>query len=161
MSRGEAVYEVLRRARPLVLDSARVVEARVRDRGWTVGSRAVVEVLAESGPATVPQVARALSLARQNVQRHVDDLLRLGHARRSANPGHRRSVLVELTGDGRRAFEDLRAGELADLGRLAPGCSAADLATAAAVLAALGRDVRARAASAEGETERDTEGPRP
>jgi DNA-binding MarR family transcriptional regulator len=146
-SRGSLVYDVLRHVRPMVLDSARIVEGRVRDLGWTVGSRAVVEVLSERGPATVPQVAAALTLARQNVQRRVDDLCRLGHARTIPNPRHRRSVLVELTPAGSEAFGRLHARELADLAPLAVDCSENELAVASRVLAALRRDIADRAGS--------------
>jgi DNA-binding MarR family transcriptional regulator len=145
MLRGGAVYEVLGHVRPLVLGSTRVVEARVREHGWTVGSRAVVELLSATGPATVPQLAAALSLARQNVQRVVDELVRLGHVRVAPNPAHRRSVLVELTHAGREAFDRIHAEELGELGTLAPECSRQELAVAARVLAALERDIRDRA----------------
>ncbi|WP_203940351.1 hypothetical protein, partial [Spirilliplanes yamanashiensis] len=58
--RGSALYGVLRQVRPLVLNSARMVEAALRPRGLSVGMRAVLEVLAEHGPATVPAVADRL-----------------------------------------------------------------------------------------------------
>ncbi len=145
--RGEAIYQVLQHVRPVVLNSARVVEADVRDLGWTVGSRAVVEVLSDGVPATVPQVAARLSLARQNVQRHVDDLVRLGHAQTTPNPAHRRSVLVQLTSAGRDAFVCAHARELAQLASLADECSDEELAAAAKVLVALDRDIRTRAHS--------------
>lgn len=144
MSRGVAVYGVLQHVRPVVLESTRVVESRVRDLGWTVGSRAVAELLTHRGPLTVPRLADELSLARQNVQRHVDELVGQGHARALPNPAHRRSVLIELTATGRAAFDRLHADELADLASLAGGCSDQELATAARVLAAIGRDLRAR-----------------
>lgn len=144
--RGLAIYDVLRHLRPVVLNSARVVEAHVRALGWTVGSRAVVEVLIEGGPATVPQVAARLSLARQNVQRHVDELMRLGHAETVPNPAHRRSVLVHLTPEGRDAFARIRDHELVQLAALAPECSDEELAASSKVLAALDRDIRTRAA---------------
>ena len=50
-ARGERIYELLRQVRPLTLSSARVVESRLRDRGLTVGMRAVLEIVAESGLA--------------------------------------------------------------------------------------------------------------
>lgn len=143
--RGLVIYDVLRHLRPVVLNSARVVEAQVRALGWTVGSRAVVEVLSEGVPATVPQVAARLSLARQNVQRHVDELVRLGHAETLRNPAHRRSVHVQLTSAGRDAFARTRAQELVELASLAPECSDEELAASSKVLAALDRDIRTRA----------------
>ncbi len=90
--RGSDIYALLQLVRPIVLNSARVVEGEVRALGWTVGSRAVMEVLCAEAPLTVPHVAARLSLARQNVQRQVDQLTRLGHLHATPNPAHRRSV---------------------------------------------------------------------
>ena len=149
--RADLVHEVLRHLRPLVLSSARVVEAGVRGVGWTVGSRAVVEVLREAGAATVPDIARRMDLPRQAVQRHVNDLATLGHVEQRTNPAHRRSVLIALTPDGAATFDRVRTRELRDLETLAAGCSTADLRTAAHVLAVLDRDVRARAAQVKSE----------
>ncbi len=143
--RGARIYSLVSLTRPIVLGSARVVEAQTRAMGWTVGSRAVMEVLAAQAPLTVPQVASRLSLARQNVQRHVDELVRLGDLRAAVNPAHRRSVLIEPTAQGRRRFSSLHARELADLAGLVTGCSEHDLETATRVLSALRDDIRRRA----------------
>lgn len=143
--RGDAMYEILKHVRPIVLNSGRVVEAEVRRRGWTVGSRAVMEILCRQGPVTVPAVADQLSLARQNVQRHINELIDLGDVVASANPRHRRSVLVQPTKKGRSTFQQVHEHELADLDRLAPGCTDTQLATTASVLAAMAHDIRHRA----------------
>lgn len=136
------MYALLRHVRPLVLSSERVVARQVKPLGWTVGMRAVAEVLDEIGPSTVPQVAARLDLPRQAVQRLVDDLGALGHVATEPNPAHRRSVLVRLTADGQQAFGTLKQAELERLARLVPDVSAADLAVATRVLAALDDDVR-------------------
>lgn len=143
--RPALVYDVLRPLRPLVLNSARVVEDRVRAEGWTVGMRAVVEVLAEGGEATVPAIGRRMDLPRQAVQRHVDDLRARRHVTTRSNPAHRRSMLITLTDAGRAAFDRVRTSELAELAGLAPECSDTELRTAIRVLTALERDVRAKA----------------
>ena len=143
--RGANIYTLLRLVRPIVLNSARVVEAEVRALGWTVGSRAVMEVLDAEAPLTVPRVAARLSLARQNVQRHVDELTRVGHVHAIPNPAHQRSVLIQPTAAGRRAFLMLHRRELRDLADLARTCTDEDLRTAARVLDALNHDIRDRA----------------
>ncbi|MBC2934642.1 MarR family winged helix-turn-helix transcriptional regulator [Nocardioides sp. zg-1228] len=148
MSRSELVYDVLRHVRPLVLSSGRVVERRVRREGWTLGMRAVVEALADQGDATVPAIGQLLDLPRQAVQRHVNDLVVRGHVDTHPNPTHRRSVLVRLTDDGLDAFERVRAAEMLELADLADECSSSELLIASRVLAALLRDVRAKAAAA-------------
>lgn len=153
--RGRALYEVLRHVRPLVLNSARVVEAALRPEGLTVGMRAVLEILAEHGPATVPAIADRLDLARQGVQRHVNDLLALDYVETRANPAHRRSVLIVLTRAGAEAIARVHDDELRQLADLAPECTPQEIVTAAKVLRSLSRDVRLRAArphSPEGES---------
>jgi DNA-binding MarR family transcriptional regulator len=136
---------VLRNVRPLVLNSARVVEADLAADGLTLGMRAVLEILAEHGPATVPAVAERLDLARQGIQRHVNDLGVLGLVETRNNPAHRRSVLVGLTAAGAATFERVRADELGRLEAMAAECTDDEIATAVKVLRSLNRDVRRRA----------------
>jgi DNA-binding MarR family transcriptional regulator len=153
--RGALLYGVLRHVRPLTLNSARVVEAGLQRHGLTVGMRAVLEVLDEHGPATVPQVAAILDLQRQGVQRLVNELKARGHVEQQPNPQHRRSVLIALTASGRRAFEAVRTQELAELATLAPDCSAAEIRTTEKVLAALSADVRRRALESRDPSQRE------
>ncbi len=143
--RGSALYELLKLVRPLVLNSARVVEAAVRPHGLTVGGRAVLEMLVERGPMTVPAIATRLELARQGVQRHVNELLALGYVETRVNPAHRRSSLIVPTAAGAAVFVAIRRDELRDLATLAPGSSAEEIAAATRVLRALDESVRDRA----------------
>ncbi|HEY0000715.1 MAG TPA: MarR family winged helix-turn-helix transcriptional regulator, partial [Actinoplanes sp.] len=144
--RGLALYRVVRQVRPLVLDSVRVLEVTLAPFGLTVGMRAVLEVLAELGPATAPAIGERLDLARQGVQRHVNDLVGLGYVEVRANPAHRRSVLIALTDAGAALFDRLRDEELRRLAPMAGECSPDEIAAAIKVLTALNRDVRQQAA---------------
>lgn len=144
--RGSALYEVLRHVRPLVLNSTRVVEASLRPAGLTVGMRAVLEILSDHGPATVPSIADRLDLARQGVQRHVNDLIELGCVRPYPNPAHRRSVLIVLTRSGSELIGRVRDDELRHLAEMAQECTGQEIATTVKVLQTLSRDVRQRAA---------------
>lgn len=92
----------------------------------------------------MPRLAERLGLSRQAVQRVVDDLLDRTYVAASANPAHRRSLLIGITPAGIAAFAALRARETARLHTLLDDIDDADLRTAARVLAALHRDVRAR-----------------
>jgi DNA-binding MarR family transcriptional regulator len=143
--RGSSLYAVVREVRPLVLNSVRVVEAGGRANGLSVGMRAVLEVLAEAGAVTVPELAARLELARQGVQRLVNELMGLGYVEVRDNPRHRRSVLIAVTPVGHGVFSRLRAAELEQLGGMAVECSPEEIAAAAKVLRALNRDVRKRA----------------
>ncbi|WP_250033203.1 MarR family winged helix-turn-helix transcriptional regulator [Paractinoplanes maris] len=144
-NRGVLLYDVLRQVRPLVLNSARVVEQDLAADGLTVGMRAVLEVLADNGPATVPAIGERLDLARQGIQRHVNDLSERGLVETRDNPAHRRSVLIGLTAAGAARFERIRRDELGRLDRMAGECTADEIATAVKVLRSLNRDVRSRA----------------
>jgi DNA-binding MarR family transcriptional regulator len=143
--RGSQLYRVLEQVRPLVLNSARVVEASLKPLGLTVGMRAVLEVLAEHGPATVPAIGERLDLARQGVQRHVNDLIGRDHVVSRANPEHRRSVLIALTETGAEVIGRITDDERRHLSQMAPDCTAQEIAAAVKVLRALNRDVRRRA----------------
>jgi len=143
--RGSALYELLRQVRPLLLNSARVVEASLRPQGLSVGMRAVLEVLAEHGAQAVPAVADRLDLARQGVQRHVNDLIELGYVETRPNPLHRRSALIVLTRRGREVIDQVRRDELSHLDAMAQDCTRKEVATAVKVLQSLNGDVRRRA----------------
>lgn len=145
MSRGEELYDVLRLTRPLVLTSARVVEATWRQHGITVAGRAVLEALESHGPLTVPHLSRLLDIARQGVQRTVTELERSGLVAATPNPAHRRSPLLTLTAEARRLFAALHAGELEVLDAMAEALTDEEIAAARRVLETLADGVRRRA----------------
>jgi DNA-binding MarR family transcriptional regulator len=69
------------------------------------------QVLAAAAHATmsVAQIARALGLARQGVQRLADILEAEGLARYHDNPAHLRAKLLVLTPKGRKALDQIQA----------------------------------------------------
>jgi DNA-binding MarR family transcriptional regulator len=89
----------------------------------------------EAQPATVAQIARAWSLARQSVQRVADRLARDGLVAYEDNPEHQRAKLVRLTPEGRATLGQIQTAQRRwadDLGRRLP---AADLEAANRILA--------------------------
>jgi DNA-binding MarR family transcriptional regulator len=81
------------------------------------GKRGILESL-ESGPQTVPQLARARPVSRQHVQSLVDPLSAAGYVELVPNPHHRRSRLVRLTAKGLATLERIRRREKAVYARL-------------------------------------------
>ncbi|MEJ3655538.1 MarR family winged helix-turn-helix transcriptional regulator [Actinomycetes bacterium KLBMP 9759] len=146
---SEALYDVVRRVRPLHLLAARIVTDSLAAEQVTMGIRAVLEVL-RGGPRSVPDVGRDLLMPRQVVQRLCDQAAELGLVERRPNPAHRRSQLIALTADGERAFDRIHAAELRNLARIADGLSADDIATARHVLDVLMAGMQ-RLTGAEGE----------
>jgi DNA-binding MarR family transcriptional regulator len=68
---------------------------------------------ADDDDRSVADIARALGLARQSVQRIADALVAEGSAEYADNPRHRRARLLRLTEDGRRslaAIQRVQAG---------------------------------------------------
>ena len=86
--------------------------------GVTGAMRAVMESLYESGPRSVPQIARSKSVSRQHIQVLVDQLAESGQVAMLQNPDHRRSPLITLTRKGRRLFEQMQGREQALLSEL-------------------------------------------
>ena len=130
----EAVCDVVRLLRPLVLQLARALEGPLKGQGITPGARAAMEILAAAGPQTVPDIARQWTLGRQNVQRIVDALIERAWVQRVQNPGHRRSALLSLTPEGATRFRELRRHEQEVIAQLTPGLGQSDVEACRRVL---------------------------
>ncbi len=105
------------------------------DLGVTTAMRGVMESLAKGGPMTVPQMARQRPVSRQHIQMLVNQLAEAGLCASRPNPGHKRSVLIELTEDGKRVFEEIRRREAAAIADLFAELGEDDLATTGRTLA--------------------------
>lgn len=89
---------------PLYRRTHRKVEQDVSTEGLSVGVRAVLSMLREHGPMTVPQMGRAQALSRQFVQRMVNDAAAQGLVESTPNPAHKKSSLNRLTAQGQAAI---------------------------------------------------------
>lgn len=65
----------------------------------------ILRLLREHGPLTMAQLGRALSVCRQQMTCHIDDLLRKGLVTRAQGEKDRRTVLIALTDRGLEALE--------------------------------------------------------
>jgi len=110
--RQERLYQAIRLMRRIDLEAGRIMLSELRGSGLTPARRAVLELLIEGGPATVPDAAERLGLKRQFVQRAVAEMIRLGLVESSANPRHRRSFLCCATQEGHAAFDAVHRREL-------------------------------------------------
>ncbi len=135
------LVRVFDEARLMIHRSIVAVERLHDGEGITVPMRAVLEFLRDRDPHTVASIARARSVSRQHVQTIVNDLVDAGLVERLDNPNHRRAPLIAVTGAGREAIDRLHAREreaFAPMLAADPTLTAARLADAAAVLAAIG-----------------------
>lgn len=58
-------------------------------------------------PETVANIGRIMGLTRQGVQRNVNELVADGLLRTTANPHHKRALLISLTDMGHEAFQSV------------------------------------------------------
>lgn len=131
------LYVLVRLIRPAHRRLARSVAAHLDGTGLSLGGRAVLELLAETGPLSVAATARLLFLARQQVQLVMDSLEQQGFVEKRPNPAHRRSPLFALTDRGHAAFAELHDRDLARLADIADRLEDADLSAALRVMTAL------------------------
>jgi DNA-binding MarR family transcriptional regulator len=131
---GRRLAEVYRVVGPLYRRVFRAVEQATPVEGVTVGVRAVLERLTETRAETVPQMARAMALSRQFVQRMVNDARAAGYVDTARNPAHRRSPLVTLTAAGTDAIARVQEREHASLGEVGGDLTEAEVAATLRVL---------------------------
>lgn len=131
------LYDLIRFIRPLYRNLGRAVEKNLADTTISVGMRAILELVYEAGPISVPRIAELMGTGRQYVQRMVNDNLAQELLTKQKNPAHRRSQLLVVTDKGRAAFEAIRAAEAANLAAVAQTIDAAELETCLKVVEAL------------------------
>ncbi|ACZ85695.1 MarR family winged helix-turn-helix transcriptional regulator [Streptosporangium roseum] len=101
---ADRLAEVFDLVGPLYRRAQRKVEQDAPIEGLSVGVRAVLNMLCEHGPMTVPQMGRAQALSRQFVQRMINDAAARNLVEFVPNPAHKRSSLIRLTEEGRAAI---------------------------------------------------------
>jgi len=88
----------------------------------------------ESAPSSVAQIARALGLARQSVQRIADVLESEGFLEYDDNPDHARAKLARLSTKGRTALNEIQDAQRVWADAIGAEIGAGSLRRASAVL---------------------------
>jgi DNA-binding MarR family transcriptional regulator len=131
---SDRLMEVFALVGPLYRRVQRKIEQDAPLQGLSVGVRAVLDLLREHGPLTVPQMGRAQSLSRQFVQRMVNDAAALDLVESRPNPAHQRSSLIALTDKGRAAITAVIEREHALLRQVGNDLTDADVTACVKVL---------------------------
>jgi DNA-binding MarR family transcriptional regulator len=134
---SELVEDLIDQVRLTWHVTVRAAERLHGDEPVTLGGRAVLEFLAQRGATAVPEIARARQVTRQHIQALVNGLLELRLVARADNPAHRRSGLVQLTLEGRKAIERMKRRERRFFDALELQARPDDLRQAAATLRAV------------------------
>lgn len=93
------------------LNGLLIAEGDRMTRGMSLTSarwRVIGAVALSSGGLTVPGIARVLGQSRQAVQRIADAMVEDGLLLYVPNPKHKKSMLVHLTGEGKKSYNLLR-----------------------------------------------------
>ena len=115
------------------------VDDLLADLGLSTARLQVLDDLAANGPRTVSQVARALGLSRQAVQRVADDLVGRGLAAYGRNPDHARAQLLDMTAEGRAAQAEAARRKALWLASLGEGLTPAWIEMASEIMTLLAR----------------------
>lgn len=113
MTRAESYRLLMADVYELAGLSRRSSEQTAAEYGQTVARWHVMSVLSDR-PLTVAAAARRLGLARQSVQRVVDELVAEGIVERRDNPDHQRAPLHALTAQGRETLDRIVSASDAD-----------------------------------------------
>jgi DNA-binding MarR family transcriptional regulator len=138
---GALIFEILRTGNALVVAG----DALMAPLGLTSARWQVLGTLAHTGPQTVSDLARRLSLSRQSVQRVVDQMAGAGLLVARPNPAHRRAPLIALTAAGAALQAQAEARRLGWTADLAARLDTADAADAARLMRRLRQALAPRA----------------
>ena len=102
---SKALEQLLAEAVAFVNQARKILPQLPGEDALYSGERSILRILKEAGPSTVPQIARARSTSRQNVQIIINRLSAEGRVEFHSNPSHKRSKLVALTARGKQWLE--------------------------------------------------------
>lgn len=102
---GEALYELMVQLMQLSYPLRAIGRHQDGVAGKGSGLWVLLRALKVDGPRTVPQIARRRGVARQHIQKLVNEASAAGFVRFRVNPDHKRSKIVALTAEGAGAFE--------------------------------------------------------
>jgi DNA-binding MarR family transcriptional regulator len=94
------------------------VEVVHKGSDLSIGVRAVIEILNDQGAMTVPHLAKTRHMSRQSIQVMVDEMLKMGWLETKPNPFHKKSSLIELTAEGKKAYKNMQDQEIKHMKKL-------------------------------------------
>lgn len=133
MKNTESLFEFLWLSRPLMQQVEQAVERGLDGTGLTVRMRAVLEILAQDGSLSVPDLARRLEIKRQYVQVMINETHAAGLTEKRQNPRHKSSSLIVLTSAGADLISEVRERERTLVAEIGARLAQKDVETALSV----------------------------
>lgn len=137
------LYELIAEIRGAFRELGALSDTMTADLGVTAAMRAVMEHLEETGPRTVPKIAKAKNVSRQHIQLLADALVERSLAEYLDNPEHKRSKLVALSVTGKDIFRQILKKEAGVLSWLAGHFDESELKRAQKTLKTLRQELSA------------------
>jgi DNA-binding MarR family transcriptional regulator len=132
--------ELLRLAGEVREVLTRMVRTMRSQHGFPLAQGSVLVQLEREGTACIGELATAARVRPQSMAQTVRELEDLGLAQRRADPGDARRALIDLTGEGAAALQELRSGRDGWMaGELEARCSAEERAAIGVAMQALRR----------------------
>lgn len=103
---------VVAETRSLMETLKRLSESIYQACGVTTAGHGVLSCLSQSGPQTVPQMAKLKEVSRQHIQTVVNKLLEGGLVTTIENPSHKRSPLIWFMPTGTALLEEIERREI-------------------------------------------------
>ena len=138
---AQSMTQLIRQVRTCFNLLRTLAENLAADLDVNPSMRAIIQSLSESGPSTVPDLARERGTSRQHVQTVINALLDQGHVQRKDNPEHKRSPLYLLSPQGDAVYSEIQRRETAPMKDLTDAMEQADIAAASEVLARLNLEI--------------------
>lgn len=134
MNQIDQLYRLIWLSRPLMQNAETLVEQNLKGTGLTVRTRAVLEIIANHGPCSVPELAEKLEIQRQYVQLMVNEAIAADLVLKQPNARHKRSMLIALTDAGKTLIQDTITKERAIVADLASEFDQTDVKSALGVI---------------------------
>lgn len=94
------------------------VEAVHKGGDVSVGVRGIIEIINDNGGMTVPHLAKLRHQSRQSVQVMMDQMQEMGWVEAKPNPFHKKSLIIELTEEGKKAYKNMQEQEIKHMKKL-------------------------------------------
>lgn len=142
--RGKELHDLFREVFLLRDVLEQVMEQTHVQAGLSTPKARILRTLAEEGPATVPDLARALNVSRQFVLKICNELCKDQYIEFMDNPRHKTSKLASCTQQGIAARNAFRAQENSLIARALPHADRDEIRAATRLLHILTTQIRNR-----------------
>jgi len=135
MDTTDHVEALLWETRRLFRELSAAADGALEPLGLTASDRALLEFLArESGPISLAELARKRAVSRQHIHQSLARLPNPRWIAKSPDPHDARSVVLQLTGEGRSIWKEIRAIDRTVLRRITQRVSTGKLQQATRTL---------------------------